>query len=56
MDIIIHSLSTVTHTNGGPVLSVDGGLVLEKGHLFSKESEHDSELLEWLDKYSHSNE
>jgi hypothetical protein len=55
MDIIIHSLSTVTHTNGGPVMSVDGGLVLEKGHLFSKEFEHDSELLEWLDKYSQSN-
>ena len=52
MDIIIHSLSTVTHTNGGPVMSVDGGFVLEKGHLFSKEFEHDTELLEWLDKYS----
>ena len=53
-DIIIHSLSTVTHTNGGPVVTVGEGLVLEKGHLFSKEFEHDALLLEWLDRYSHS--
>ena len=54
MDIIIHSLSTVTHTNGGPVVTVGEGLVLVKGHLFSKEFEHDALLLEWLDRYSHS--
>ena len=54
MDIIIHSLSTVTHTNGGPVVTVGEGLVLEKGHLFSKEFEHDAQLLEWLDRYNHS--
>ena len=54
MDIIIHSLSTITHTNGGPVMTVDEGLVLEKGHLFSKEFEHDAQLLEWLDRYSQS--
>ena len=56
MDIIIHSLSTVTHTNGGPVMTVDKGLVLEKGHLFSKEFEHDAQLLEWLDRYSQSSD
>ena len=54
MDIIIHSLSTVTHTNGGPVVTVGEGLVLVKGHLFSKEFENDALLLEWLDRYSHS--
>ena len=54
MDIIIHSLSTVTHTNGGPVMTVDGTLVLEKGHLFSKEFEHDAQLMEWLDRYCQS--
>lgn len=56
MDIIIHSLSTVTHTNGGPVMTVDERLVLEKGHLFSKEFEHDAQLLEWLDRYSQSSD
>ncbi len=54
MDIIIHSLSTVTRTNGGPVVTVEEGLVLEKGHLFSKEFEQEAHLLEWLDRYSQS--
>ena len=37
-------------------MTVDERLVLEKGHLFSKEFEHDAQLLEWLDRYSQSND
>lgn len=53
-DIMIHSLSTVTHTNGGGNLSVDEPETLEKGHLFSKEMTDENSLLEWLDLQSQS--
>lgn len=53
-DIMIHSLSTVTRTNGGGNLTVDEPVTLEKGYLFSKELTDENSLLEWLDLQSHS--
>ncbi len=55
-DIMIHSLSTVTRTNGGGKLTVDEPITLEKGHLFSKEITEENTLLEWLDVQSQTND
>lgn len=51
---MIHSLSTVTHTNGGVRVSDDWQKELTKGHLFSKEFTSNPTLLEWLDRMSQS--
>ena len=51
---MIHSLSTVTPTNGGGNLTVDERATLEKGHLFSQAVTGENSLLEWLDLQSQS--